>query len=306
MNTSLSTETKLDLPLVTRGKIRELYDFSSSTLLLVASDRISTYDAVHPTLIPYKGAVLTGISVFWFQKLADIVPNQFIDSCKNVPLSVSGRALIVRKLKMLPLECVVRGYLAGSAWTDYQKSQSVAGIDLPRGLQEAEKLSTPIFTPSTKALEGHDETVSLEAAAKILGDQELLQQLQTVSIKLYQAAADYLWQRGLILADTKFEFGLDENGQLTLADEVLTPDSSRYWPRAGYEPGHSQPSFDKQYVRDWAGKTGWDKQPPAPAIPEQIVRGTVQRYQEAYEKICGKPFQSWLAEHDIHVKSSRS
>jgi phosphoribosylaminoimidazole-succinocarboxamide synthase len=288
------TAPSLDLPLIASGKVREIYDLGDR-LLLVASDRISTYDVVHPNGIPDKGAVLTGISAFWFNKTGHIVPNHYISATDGVPDEVRGRAMAVQKLKMLPVECVVRGYITGSGWKDYQASGSVSGIELPPGLRESQKLPTPIFTPSTKADEGHDEPIDIERAAEILGSRDLAAQLRDVSIALYSFAAEQAAERGVILADTKFEFGLDERGELVLGDEALTPDSSRYWPVEGYEPGHGQPSFDKQYVRDWASQTGWDKTPPAPAVPEDVVEGTRAKYVEAYELVTGEPFAAWLS-----------
>jgi phosphoribosylaminoimidazole-succinocarboxamide synthase len=284
--------TLSDLPLLASGKVREMYDLGDR-LLMVASDRISTYDVVHPTPIPDKGSVLAALSVFWFSKTGHIVPNHFDSATAGVPDEVRGRGLAVRKLEMIPVECVVRGYITGSGWKDYQATGSVAGIELPPGLQESEKLPTPIFTPSTKAEEGHDETVSFEQAAEIAGDRELLARLRDISIQLYSFAADHAAQRGVILADTKFEFGLDPAGELVVGDEVLTPDSSRFWPAESYAIGRGQPSFDKQYVRDWASQSGWDKTPPAPAIPDDVVAGTRERYIEAYEKITGEPFAAW-------------
>src|ERR1700744_4932581 len=263
-------------------------------LLMVASDRISTYDAVHPTPIPDKGKVLTGLSVFWFEKTSHIVPNHLISATEGVPDEAAGRALVVKRLKMLPVECIVRGYITGSGWKDYQASGAVAGIPLPAGLQESEQLPQPIFTPSTKAEEGHDEAIDFERSAELVGDATLMQRVRDVSVALYSFAADHARSRGVILADTKFEFGLDEHGELVLGDEVLTPDSSRYWPVAGYEVGRGQPSFDKQYVRDWATQSGWDKKPPAPSIPDDVVSGTRERYVEAYELITGEPFQAFL------------
>jgi phosphoribosylaminoimidazole-succinocarboxamide synthase len=289
-----SPAADLDLPLVASGKVREIYDLGDR-LLLVASDRISTYDVVHPNGIPDKGSVLTGISAFWFNKTGHIVSNHYISSTEGVPDSVRGRAMAVTKLKMLPVECVVRGYITGSGWKDYQATGKVSGIELPPGLRESQKLPMPIFTPSTKADEGHDEAIDFEQAAEILGDRELAGRLRDVSIALYSFASDLAAERGVILADTKFEFGLDPDGQLILGDEALTPDSSRYWPAEGYEPGHGQPSFDKQYVRDWASSTGWDKAPPAPEVPEDVVAGTRAKYVEAYELITGESFDAWVA-----------
>ncbi|HEX8206869.1 MAG TPA: phosphoribosylaminoimidazolesuccinocarboxamide synthase [Solirubrobacteraceae bacterium] len=287
------TSALADLPLLASGKVREMYDLGDR-LLMVASDRISTYDVVHPNPIPDKGKVLTGLSVFWFAKTGHIVPNHFLSATDGVPEEARGRTIVARKLKMLPVECVVRGYITGSGWKDYQASGSVSGIELPPGLQESERLPTPIFTPSTKAETGHDETVSFDQAAEIVGDPELMGRLRDVSVELYSFAADHARERGVILADTKFEFGLDDDGELVLGDEVLTPDSSRFWPADGYQPGRSQPSFDKQFVRDWASGTGWDKSPPAPEVPEDVVQGTRARYVEAYEKITGEPFDAWL------------
>ncbi len=263
-------------------------------LLMVASDRISTYDAVHPTPIPDKGKVLTGLSVFWFAKTADILANHLISATDGVPEEARGRALAVRRLQMLPVECVVRGYITGSGWKDYQATGSVSGIALPEGLRESEQLPEPIFTPSTKADVGHDEAIDFERAAELVGDEALMSRVRDASVALYSFAADHARANGVILADTKFEFGLDEAGELVLGDEVLTPDSSRYWPADGYEPGRGQPSFDKQYVRDWASSSGWDKKPPAPEIPEDVVTGTRARYVEAYERITGEPFDEWL------------
>jgi phosphoribosylaminoimidazole-succinocarboxamide synthase len=284
----------LDLPLVASGKVREIYDLGDR-LLLVASDRISTYDVVHPNGIPDKGSVLTGISAFWFNKTGHIVPNHYISSTEGVPAEVRGRAMAVQKLRMLPVECVVRGYITGSGWKDYQATGAVSGIELPPGLRESQKLPTPIFTPSTKADEGHDEAIDIGRAGEILGDRELAARLRDVSIALYSFAAEQAAARGVILADTKFEFGVNDAGELILGDEALTPDSSRYWPVEGYEPGHGQPSFDKQYVRDWASSTGWDKAPPAPEIPEDVVAGTRAKYVEAYEIVTGESFDAWLS-----------
>lgn len=284
-----------DLPLIASGKVRELYDLGQDKLLLVSTDRISTYDAIHPTPIPGKGSVLTGLSVFWFDLTKEIVPNHFLSDSEGVPDAVKGRALVVRKMKMVPLECVVRGYITGSGWSDYKKTGKVAGITLPEGLQESQQLPEPIFTPSTKAdLGDHDETVDMAQAAAIVGDDDLLGKLQDLSIALYKRAAEHARERGVILADTKFEFGIDADGLLRVGDEVLTPDSSRFWPVDGYTPGQGQPSFDKQFVRDWASQSGWDKLDPAPAIPAEIIEGTRQRYLDAYERITGEPLQAWL------------
>ncbi|HEV2944176.1 MAG TPA: phosphoribosylaminoimidazolesuccinocarboxamide synthase [Solirubrobacteraceae bacterium] len=291
--------TLAGLPLIAKGKVREMYGLSDDDdggerLLMVASDRISTYDAVHPTRIPDKGKVLTGLSAFWFQITSQIVANHLISVTDGVPEEVRGRALAVRKLAMLPVECVVRGYITGSGWKDYQASGKVSGIELPTGLRESEQLREPIFTPSTKADIGHDETIDLGTAAELVGDSALMQRVRDVSIELYSFAAEHARERGVILADTKFEFGLDENDELVVGDEVLTPDSSRYWPADSYEIGRGQPSFDKQYVRDWASASGWDKRPPAPEIPDEVVAGTRARYVQAYELITGEPFSAWL------------
>lgn len=283
----------LDLPLIARGKVREMYDLGDE-LLMVASDRISTYDVIHPTPIPDKGKVLTGLSVLWFDLTQDIVANHCVSATNGVPPEVRGRALRVKRLRMLPVECVVRGYLAGSGWKDYQASGRVSGVELPAGLRESERLPEPIFTPSTKAEEGHDEAIDFDGAAALVGDRELAGRMRDVSLAVYEAVAEHARERGVILADTKFELGLDDDGTLTLADEVCTPDSSRFWPVDGYEVGRSQPSFDKQFVRDWAAGTGWDKTPPAPPIPDDIVTRTRERYVRAYELLAGEPFDAWL------------
>jgi len=280
--------------LLASGKVREIYESGSDRLLLVASDRISTYDVVYPTPIPGKGQVLTGLSNFWFERTEHIVPNHMV-SYTDVPDEVRGRAVLVEKLEMFPVECVVRGYITGSGWKDYQRSGAVCGIELPGGLRESDRLPEPIFTPATKADVGdHDENVDFDRAAEILGDREALEELRRLSIELYSFASDHARERGIILADTKFEFGRDSSGRIVVGDEVLTPDSSRFWPADTYEPGRSQPSFDKQYVRDWASQSGWDKTPPAPALPDEVVDGTRQRYEEAYERITGEPFSAWL------------
>jgi phosphoribosylaminoimidazole-succinocarboxamide synthase len=283
-----------DLPLVASGKVRELYDLGDR-LLLVATDRISTYDAIHPTPIPDKGKVLTALSVFWFEHLAGVIPNHYVSATDGVPDEVRGRALVVEKLAMLPVECVVRGYITGSGWKDYQATGKVSGLELPPGLQESEQLPQPLYTPSTKAEVGHDEAIDFEQTVDLLGgDRALAERVRDVSIELYAKAAEHARSRGVILADTKFELGRDASGTLVLGDEVLTPDSSRFWPVEGYAPGRGQPSFDKQYVRDWAAGTGWDKLPPAPEIPAEVVERTRAKYIEAYELITGQPFDAWL------------
>jgi phosphoribosylaminoimidazole-succinocarboxamide synthase len=280
--------------LLASGKVREIYD-EGDRLLMVASDRISTYDVIHPTPIPGKGAVLTGISAFWFERTGHIVPNHVVSYTDGVPEQVRGRAMLVDRLQMFPVECVVRGYITGSGWKDYQSTGAVCGIELPEGLRESDRLPEPIFTPATKADIGdHDENVDFDRAAEILGDRAALEELRRLSIELYSFAADHARERGIILADTKFEFGRDSQGRIVVGDEVLTPDSSRFWPADGYEPGRGQPSFDKQYVRDWASGSGWDKTPPAPPLPDEVVDGTRQRYEDAYERITGEPFSAWL------------
>jgi phosphoribosylaminoimidazole-succinocarboxamide synthase len=282
-----------DLPLIASGKVREIYDLGTE-LLLVASDRISTYDVVHPTPIPDKGSVLTGLSTFWFERTSELVPNHLISVADGVPDEARGRGMVVKRLGMLPVECVVRGYITGSGWKDYQATGAVSGIELPAGLRESDQLPEPIFTPSTKAEVGHDEAIDFEGAVKLIGDRGLAERLRDTSIAVYQHAAEHARERGIILADTKFEFGLDADGSLTLGDEVCTPDSSRFWPVDEYEPGRGQPSFDKQFVRDWASSTGWDRNPPAPAIPDDVVARTRGKYVEAYERITGESFDAWL------------
>ena len=283
----------MPLPLLASGKVREIYDLGGD-LLMVASDRISTYDVVHPNDIPDKGKVLTGLSVLWFGLTGGIVPNHHLSATDGVPEEFRGRGLRVKRLEMLPVECIVRGYITGSGWKDYQRTGAVSGIELPEGLQESEQLPEPIFTPSTKAEEGHDEAIDLGRAGELVGSPELAEQLRDVSIAVYKAVAEYALERGVILADTKFEFGFDGDGVLTLGDEVCTPDSSRFWPADDYAVGRGQASFDKQYVRDWASGTGWDKSPPAPAIPDDVVAATRERYVTAYEKLAGEPFSAWL------------
>jgi phosphoribosylaminoimidazole-succinocarboxamide synthase len=280
--------------LLAQGKVRDIYSAGADRLLLVASDRISTYDVVHPTPIPGKGQVLTGLTAFWLERTADICPNHLV-SFTDVPDEFRGRAMLVERLEMAPVECVVRGYITGSGWKDYRATGTVCGIELPDGLVESEQLPEPIFTPATKAEVGdHDENVDFERAVEIVGDRGLLEALRELSLALYERGAAHAREHGIILADTKFEFGRRADGTLVLGDEVLTPDSSRFWPADTYEPGRSQPSFDKQYVRDWAGNSGWDKTPPAPALPDDVVEGTRARYEEAYERIAGEPFQRWL------------
>jgi phosphoribosylaminoimidazole-succinocarboxamide synthase len=285
--------TVAGLTLLSRGKVRELYDLGDD-LLMVASDRISTYDVVHPTPIPDKGKVLTGMSAFWFDLTNDLVDHHVLSYSDGVPEDVRGRAVRVRRLKMLPVECVVRGYITGSGWKDYRATGAVSGLELPAGLQESEQLPEPLYTPSTKAEVGHDEAIDFEQTVELIGDRALAERVRDVSVAVYQRVADHAREHGVILADTKLEFGLDPDGALVLGDEVCTPDSSRFWPVDGYAPGRGQPSFDKQYVRDWAAGTGWDKTPPAPAIPDEVVARTRELYVEAYERLTGEPFEAWL------------
>ncbi len=274
------------LKLHSSGKVREIYEIGDD-LLLVASDRISIYDVIMPTKIPDKGKVLTQMSNFWFENTTGIVPNHFISN--DVPEEVEGRAVRVRKLEMYPIECVVRGYLSGSGWKEYQESGAVCGVGLPEGLRESDKLPRPIFTPATKAeLGDHDENIDFERAAGIIGDRALMEELRRISIEIYEYGANHAAERGIILADTKFEFGSHAGAEIVLGDEVLTPDSSRYWPADQYEPGKTQPSFDKQFVRDWANAAGWDHSPPAPELPDNVVAQTQEKYREAYERITGK------------------
>jgi phosphoribosylaminoimidazole-succinocarboxamide synthase len=276
------------------GKVRDIYAVGEDRLLLVASDRISTYDVVHPTPIPDKGKVLTGLTAFWLERTGDVCPNHLI-SYTDVPEEFRGRAMLVERLEMAPVECVVRGYITGSGWKDYQATGTVCGIDLPDGLRESDQLPEPIFTPATKAEVGdHDENVDFDRAAEIIGDRALLEELRRLSVEVYELGAAHARERGIILADTKFEFGRRADGTIVLGDEVLTPDSSRFWPADGYEPGRGQPSFDKQYVRDWASGSGWDKTPPAPALPDDVIARTRELYVDAYERITGEPFEAWL------------
>ena len=271
------------------GKVRELYALDDDRLLLTASDRISTFDVVLPTEIPDKGRVLTGLSAFWFARTQDIVPNHLL------AIRPDGRSLECRRLEMLPIECVVRGYLSGSGWKSYQESGDVCGIALPEGLRESDKLPEPIFTPTTKATEGHDEALTAEQAAELVG-QERFDELQAIAIELYETAAGAAAEKGIIIADTKFELGLDDEGRVVLGDEIFTPDSSRFWPADEYEPGASPPSFDKQFVRDYAESLGWDKTPPGPELPDEVVSGTRARYLEAFEQITGLSFDDYAAD----------
>ena len=274
------------------GKVREIYALGDARLLLVASDRISTFDVVLPTAIPDKGRVLTGLSGFWFTRTKSICPNHLL------AIRADGRSTECRKLQMLPIECVVRGYLAGSGWKDYQTTGEVCGHRLPSGLRESDALPQPIFTPATKAASGHDENITREQAVALVGA-ERVAEAERLSLALYQHAADYARGRGIIIADTKFEFGTDAGGRLTLGDEALTPDSSRFWPADEYAPGRSQPSFDKQFVRDFCEKTGWNKTSPGPELPAEVVAGTRARYVEAFEKLTGVAFDRYVADPSV-------
>ena len=277
---------------VASGKVREIFELDAERLLLVASDRISTFDVVLPTEIPDKGRVLTGLSAFWFARTREIVANHVL------AIREDGRSTEAQRLRMLPIECVVRGYLAGSGWKDYQATGATSGHALPEGLQESDRLPEPIFAPATKAVEGHDENIGRDQAAELVGA-ELFDQVERVALELYRFGSEHAAARGIILADTKFEFGLDEAGRLVLGDEALTPDSSRFWPADEYEPGRSQPSFDKQYVRDYCEELGWDKTPPGPELPEEIVAGTRARYVEAFERLTEIRFDDYLADPSV-------
>jgi phosphoribosylaminoimidazole-succinocarboxamide synthase len=281
------------LPRLGRGKVRDIYAVGGDKMLIVASDRLSAFDVVLPDPIPDKGRVLNEMANFWFGRLGHIVPNQLtgIDPesvvTEEEKRQVRGRSVVVKKLKPLPIEAVVRGYIIGSGWKDYQKTGGICGIELPNGLRQAEKLPEPIFTPATKAAEGHDENISFAAAEKLIG-RELAARVRDVSLRLYKEAADYAATRGIIIADTKFEFGLDEQKNLVLIDEVLTADSSRFWPADSYRVGISPPSFDKQYVRDYLESLTWDKTPPAPKLPEDVIARTSQKYRDALERLTGR------------------
>jgi phosphoribosylaminoimidazole-succinocarboxamide synthase len=287
--------TFTDLKLSRRGKVRDVYEVDEDRLLIVATDRISAFDSVSPTPIERKGEVLTSLSRFWFAKLGHIVPNHLITSnIGEMPGAVRahadelrGRSMLVTRTEVFPVECVVRGYLVGSGWKDYQRTGEVCGHKLPAGLRESAKLEKPIFTPATKAETGHDENISEAQMAEIVG-REVMETLREISLGVYSEAADYARGRGIIIADTKFEFGRDREGRIILIDEVLTPDSSRFWPVDSYEVGKSQPSFDKQYVRDYLESIKWNKQPPCPELPPEIAQATTKRYLEAYQLITGE------------------
>lgn len=279
---------------ISSGKVREIYEIDNDKLMIVVSDRISAFDVILPNLVPNKGQVLNRISEFWFDYTKDIVKNHVISTdIKDFPEEFQkeefqGRSMLVKKLKMIPIECIVRGYITGSGWKSYKENGTVCGIKLPEGLEESQKLPEPIFTPSTKADEGHDENISFERTCEIIG-KELAEKVKQKTIEVYSKCAEYAASKGIIIADTKFEFGLDEDGELVLADEVLTPDSSRFWPASEYEVGRSQKSFDKQYMRDWLKENHWDDKNPTP-IPDEVIETTRSKYIEAYELITGKKF----------------
>jgi phosphoribosylaminoimidazole-succinocarboxamide synthase len=272
---------------VASGKVREIYALDDERLLLVASDRISTFDVVLPTEIPDKGCVLTGLSGFWFARTREIVPNHLL------ALRDDGRSTECKRLEMLPIECVVRGYITGSGWKDYQATGEVCGHRLPQGLVESQQLPQPIFTPATKAQTGHDENITRDEAAELVG-RELFDEVERISLELYRFASEHARERGIIVADTKLEFGVDADGTLTLGDEAFTPDSSRFWPVDGYEPGRSQPSFDKQFVRDYCESVGWDKTYPGPELPDDVVAQTQRKYFDAFEELTGMAFDDYV------------
>ena len=282
------------LPRLGRGKVRDIYGVGDDKMLIVVSDRLSAFDVVLPDPIPDKGRVLNEMANFWFGKLGHIVPNQLTDidpetvvQGKDEKAQVKGRSIVVKKLKPLPIEAVVRGYIIGSGWKDYQKTGKICGIELPKGLQQAQKLPQPIFTPATKAESGHDENISFEEVVKLIG-KELAEKVREVSIRLYKEASEFAATKGIIIADTKFEFGTDAKGNLVLIDEALTADSSRFWPADSYQVGMSPPSFDKQYVRDYLETLDWDKTPPAPKLPAEVIAKTSQKYREALERLTGR------------------
>jgi phosphoribosylaminoimidazole-succinocarboxamide synthase len=277
------------------GKVREIYELDEERLLLVASDRISTFDVVLPTEIPDKGRVLTGLSGFWFARTRDIVPNHLL------ALRADGRSTEAQRLRMLPIECVVRGYITGSGWKDYLATGATSGHVLPEGLRESEQLPEPIFTPATKAQTGHDENIDRERAAELVGADRLAE-VERIAIELYRFASEHARERGVIIADTKFEFGLDENDRVVLGDEALTPDSSRFWPADDYEPARAQPSFDKQYVRDYCESLGWDKTAPGPQLPDEVVAGTRARYVEGFERLTGISFDDYLGDPEMVLR----
>ncbi len=294
MQNALFESSIKSLPLLNRGKVRDIYSVGDDHLLIVTTDRLSAFDVILPDPIPGKGAVLTAVSNFWFERTKDIIGNHLSDMTLEQALpdaeeraQVEGRAIVVKKLRPLPVEAIVRGYIIGSGWKDYQKTGSVCGIQLPEGLQQADKLPEALYTPSTKAEVGeHDENIDFDATVKLLG-RELAEKVRDVSLRIYKEAADFAREKGIIIADTKFEFGLDENDNLLLIDEALTPDSSRFWPADSYRPGISPPSFDKQFVRDYLETLDWDKTPPAPHLPEDILQKTADKYREAQTRVTG-------------------
>jgi len=295
MSSALHESDLPSLKFLHRGKVRDLYEVDADHLLIVQTDRLSAFDFILPTPIPGKGEVLTAVSNFWFKKLGHVIPNHLAGIAPESVVKtdaekaqVRGRAFVTKKLKPLPIEAIVRGYLVGSGWKDYKKTGAVCGIQLPAGLQEAQKLPQALFTPSTKAAVGdHDENISFEEAKKLLGA-DMAEQVKNATLALYTEAADYALTRGIIIADTKFEFGTDADGKLYLIDEALTPDSSRFWPADQYQVGSNPPSFDKQFVRDWLEASGWNKQPPAPAIPADILQKTADKYREAQRLLTGE------------------
>jgi len=305
-------ESRLPLPLLRRGKVREVYEVDAGHLLVVASDRVSAFDVVMREPIPRKGAVLTQMSAFWFELLAGVFPSHYLTArtreiLERVPQldgleeQITGRAMLVRRAVPVPFECVVRGYLSGSAWAEYRSRGTLAGEPLPPGLVESARLDPPLFSPATKAESGHDINVTVDAVAQELGP-VLAGRLRQASFALYQAGRDHAASRGIIIADTKFEFGLDEDGQLVLADEAFTPDSSRFWPAGDYEPGRPQSSYDKQFVRDYCETLGWDKTDPGPELPDDVVTGTRARYVEAFERLTELPFARYLEDPEVVLR----
>jgi phosphoribosylaminoimidazole-succinocarboxamide synthase len=283
-----------------RGKVRDIYEVDPEHLLMVTSDRVSAFDVVMPTPIPDKGRVLTGLSLYWFEQTGHITPNHLVTTdVGSFPGrfhahrdELAGRSMLVRRAEMIPIECVARGYLSGSGWKEYRSSGTVCGIALPSGLKESDRLPEPIFTPATKAATGHDENITIARAGELVGE-GLVRRLEELTLTLYGFGAELARSRGVILADTKFEFGFID-GEIALCDEVMTPDSSRFWPAEAYRPGGAQPSFDKQYLRDWLDQSGWNHEPPAPDLPDEVVEQTAARYREAYERITGEPFRRYL------------
>jgi phosphoribosylaminoimidazole-succinocarboxamide synthase len=298
MNQPLLETNIQSLKRIHQGKVRDIYDIDANTMLLVSTDRLSAFDVILPTGIANKGAMLTQMANFWFEKLKNVVPNHLTGIDPNSVVSnpaeqaqLGSRAVVVKKLKALPIEAIVRGYLVGSGWKEYKAKGTVCGISLPDGLQEASKLPTPIFTPSSKAAVGeHDENISLQQCAELIG-KDMAEQVANVAVALYKQAAEYALTRGIIIADTKFEFGLDANDVLHVMDEVLTPDSSRFWPADSYVVGSNPPSYDKQFVRDWLESIGWNKTPPAPALPADVAHKTSEKYMEAFERLTGQPLR---------------